>query len=84
MKLLKYNLYISNITTSLMSQQETPSKAWYLVPIFFSILGGIVMYLGVKDRSPEMGRKGLIVGILMTVIPIIVYFVILSAIAILS
>jgi bacteriorhodopsin len=67
-----------------MSQQETPSKAWYLVPIFFSILGGIVMYLGVKDRSPEMGRKGLIVGILMTVIPIIAYFGILAVVVISS
>ena len=42
------------------------------------------MYLGVKDRSPEMGRKGLIVGILMTVIPIIAYIVMIAVIVVSS
>jgi|TARA_B110000211_G_scaffold127754_1_gene146774 bacteriorhodopsin len=67
-----------------MSQLEKPSKIWYLVPILFSILGGIVMYLGVKDRSPEMAKKGLIVGILISVIPILAYIAIFASVLISS
>ena len=46
---------------------KKPSKAWYLVPIFFGIIGGLVMYLVLKDQDGKMAKKGLIVGIILTV-----------------
>ena len=29
---------------------------WYLAPIFLGILGGIVMYLVIKDDDPKMAK----------------------------
>jgi uncharacterized OB-fold protein len=49
-----------------------PSAAWYLLPIFFSIIGGIISWACIRDRDPHMAKNNLILGILLTVIPIII------------
>ena len=55
------------------SQRNGPyvgvSAAWWLLPIFLSWLGGIIAWLGVKDRDPRMARNCLILGIILTVVP---------------
>ena len=53
-------------------QGRRPSAAWYLLPIFFSIIGGIISWACIRDRDPRMAKNNLILGILLTVIPIIV------------
>ena len=50
-------------------KNNKPSKAWYLVPLFFGILGGIVGYLAVKDDDKKMAKKLLIAGLLISLIP---------------
>lgn len=52
---------------------KRPSKAWYLIPIFFGIIGGLVMFLVLKDENRRMAKKGLILGIIMAVAGIIIY-----------
>ena len=47
-----------------------PSAAWWLLPIFLNWLGGIIAWLGVKDRDPRMAKNCLILGIILTVVPI--------------
>ena len=42
---------------------EGPSFLWYLVPFFFGILGGIVGYVGVRDRDENMASVLLLFGI---------------------
>ena len=46
------------------------SAAWWLLPIFLSWLGGLIAWLGVKDRDPRMAKNCLILGIILTVVPI--------------
>ena len=46
-----------------------PSAAWWLLPIFLSLLGGLIAWLGVKDRDPRMAKNCLILGIVFTVAP---------------
>ena len=46
-----------------------PSAAWWLLPIFFSLIGGIIAWACVKDRDPRMARNCLILGIVLTVVP---------------
>ena len=53
-------------------QGVKPSAAWYLLPIFFSVIGGIISWACIRDRDPGMAKNNLILGILLTVIPIIV------------
>jgi len=57
---------------------ERPSAFWYLVPFFFAVLGGVVAYVGTKDRDKGMANRLLIFGILWSIFePILVYFVVL-------
>ena len=59
-----------------MSSENTTkshSGMWYLAPIFLGILGGIVMYLVIKDDDPKMAKKGLIVGLILTAVSVIAY-----------
>ena len=53
-------------------QGGKPSAAWYLLPIFFSVIGGIISWACIRDRDPRMAKNNLILGILLTVIPIII------------
>ena len=45
------------------------SAAWWLLPIFLSLLGGIIAWACVKDRDPRMAKNCLILGIILTVVP---------------
>ena len=53
-----------------------PSAAWWLLPIFLSWIGGLIAWLVVKDRDPRMARNCLILGIILTVAPIAIIFLI--------
>jgi len=57
-------------------QGGKPSAAWYLLPIFFSIIGGIIAWACIRDRDPRMAKNNLILGIILTVLPIIVTLII--------
>ena len=51
-----------------MSEPRTRSKAWYLLPIFIGIIGGLIAYFAVKNDDPKLGKNCLIVGIIVLVI----------------
>ena len=53
-----------------------PSAVWWLLPIFLSWLGGIIAWLGVKDRDPRMAKNCLILSIILTVVPIAIMLLI--------
>jgi len=48
-----------------------PSAIWYLFPIIFGPIGGIIGYFLVKNRDRKFAEKLLIVGLIM----VAVYFV---------
>ena len=55
----------------LMSQDENTSHRsawWYLLPIFFSIIGGVIAYFVVKGDDPKLARNCLILGFIITLI----------------
>lgn len=61
-----------------MSSAATPwqptqhvSAAWYLVPLFFGIIGGIIAWAVTKDKDPKRARNLLIFGLVWTLVPII-------------
>jgi len=57
-------------------QGGRPSAAWWLLPIFFSIIGGIIVWACIRDRDPRMAKNNLILGIILTVLPLIVVLII--------
>ncbi|MDC0171792.1 hypothetical protein OAK02_03105 [Candidatus Nitrosopelagicus sp.] len=60
-----------------MSTANKPSAAWYLAPIFLGIIGSVIMWYVVKDEdhpdSQKMVRKGWIIGIVLTVLPLLMF-----------
>lgn len=60
-------------------ERKNPSKAWYLLPIFFGILGGLVMYFIVRDDNKQMAKNGLILSVILTIVGIL-FVVILNVI----
>jgi len=57
-------------TTDYVSRQSAiipPSKSkwWYLLPIFFSIIGGVIAYFVLKKDDAKLAKNCLIVGVIM-------------------
>jgi len=48
-----------------------PTALWYLVPVLFGAIGGVVGHVGVKEDDKEMANNLLWVGIAITVVLII-------------
>jgi len=55
-----------------MSEPRIRSKAWYLVPICFSIIGGLIAHFALRHDDPKLAKNCFIVGIIMFVVPMIV------------
>ena len=55
-----------------MYPEKIRSRWWYLVPIFFGLIGGIIAYFAIRRDDPEKAKKCLWVGIILTAINIIV------------
>ncbi len=51
---------------------KKPSKNWYLAPIAGGVIGGIIAYYGLKDRSEKMAKRVLWIGVTLTAITYIV------------
>ena len=65
------------------SQRNGPyvgvSAAWWLLPIFFSVIGGIIAWVCVKDTDPRMAKNCLILGIVITVVPFLIVLLMVVA-----
>ena len=44
-----------------------PSAAWWLLPIFIGLIGGVIAWACLKDRDPGMAKNCLILSIILTV-----------------
>ena len=56
----------SHTATSPISQKR--SNAWYLVPIIFSLLGGIIAFLILRKSDSSKAKKCLIIGIVIFIL----------------
>lgn len=50
------------------------SSIWYLVPLFFGLLGGIVAYVAIKDDDPDKASNCLALGIGITILGTLIMF----------
>ena len=55
-------------------RKDTPGGLWYLVPILFSLLGGLVAYVALKDQDEAMAGTCLALGIVVMVVEFFVFF----------
>jgi len=55
-----------------MSHPEKPrSNAWFLLPIFFGVIGGIIAFFILRHDDPRKSKNCLYLGIIMMIIGII-------------
>lgn len=47
---------------------DNPSAIWYLLPFLFGLIGGLIGYVGTKDRDKGIATKLLVFGILWNLI----------------
>jgi LytS/YehU family sensor histidine kinase len=59
---------ISTITEYHESSNGKPTALWYLVPLFFGVVGGLVGYVGTKYEDTKMAKNLLLLGVVVTVV----------------
>ena len=62
-----------------MYPERKRSNWWFLVPILFGIIGGIIGFFALKRDAPEKAKKCLYLGLVLTVINIIANIALVAA-----
>jgi len=60
--------------------KKLKSNAWFLLPIFFGIIGGIIAFWVLRNNDPHKAKNCLYLGIVFMVIGIIVNILIATSI----
>jgi len=55
-----------------MAQEHRRSGLWFILPIFFGIIGGLIAYFVIKQDDPSKAKNCLWLGIILLVIDIVV------------
>jgi uncharacterized membrane protein len=59
---------------------KTRSNAWFLLPIFFGVIGGIIAFFILRQDDPQKAKNCLYLGIVFMLIGIIFNIVIAASI----
>lgn len=51
------------------------SSLWFLLPIFFNIIGGVIAYFIIKDDDPSKAKNCLWLGIILSAIGIAIFLI---------
>ncbi|MGI0040651.1 MAG: hypothetical protein ACRD94_01655 [Nitrosopumilaceae archaeon] len=51
------------------------SSLWFLLPIFFNVIGGVIAYFIIKDDDLHKAKNCLLLGIILTVISFAIFVV---------
>ena len=62
-----------------MYPERMRSNWWYIVPVLFGMIGGIIGYFALRRDAPQKAKKCLYLGLILTAINIIANIVLVSA-----
>ena len=62
-----------------MYPEKKRSNWWYIVPILFGIIGGIIGYYALRRDDPQKAKKCLYLGLILTAINIIANIALIAA-----
>ena len=51
------------------------SSLWFLLPVVFNVLGGLVAYFAIRDDDPKRAKSCLLLGITLAAIPVLLFVV---------
>jgi len=73
------------------SHQQHPSTStksasgiWYLLPIFLGWFGGIIAWAVIRNRNSKRAKNCLIIGVIVTIVPMIVFYLVLPSASLFS
>ena len=52
-------------------QIKRRSSLWFLLPILFNVIGGIIAFFIIREDDPRKARNCLYLGIILCVIPVL-------------
>lgn len=56
-------------------QVKRRSSFWFLLPIVFNVIGGIIAFFIIKEDDPRKARNCLYLGIILAAIPVLLIVV---------
>jgi hypothetical protein len=56
-------------------QVKRRSSFWFLLPIVFNVIGGIIAFFVIREDDPKKARNCLYLGIILAAIPILLFVV---------
>ena len=56
-------------------QIKKRSSLWFLLPIIFNIVGGVIAYFVIKEDDPKKAKNCLYLGLILAAIPIVLIIV---------
>jgi hypothetical protein len=56
-------------------QVKQKSNLWFLLPILFNVVGGIIAYFVIREDDPKKAKNCLYLGIVLAVIPVLLIMV---------
>ena len=63
-----------NSTVVITTKAPQSSAAWYLMPVFLGVIGGLIAYFVMRGTDPRKAKRCLIIGLLLTVVPFVVWY----------
>ncbi|MFQ5782541.1 MAG: hypothetical protein ACE5GR_05750 [Nitrosopumilus sp.] len=60
--------------------ERSRSNAWFLLPIFFGIIGGIIAFFIIRHDDPRKAKNCLYLGIVLMVVGIILNIIIVATV----
>ena len=61
------------------TESQGNSNLWYLCPIFLGIMGGLLMFVALRNENEHMARKGLVLSLILSgigfVLTVLVYLI---------
>ena len=56
-------------------QVKRRSSFWFLLPILFNVIGGVIAYFVIKEDDPKKAKNCLYLGIILAVIPFVLFVI---------
>ncbi len=60
--------------------EKSRSNAWFLLPIFFGVIGGIIAFFIIRNDDPRKAKNCLYLGLVLIVIGIILNIFLVASI----
>jgi len=54
-------------------QVKRRSSFWFLLPILFNVIGGVIAFFVIREDDPKKARNCLLLGIALAVIPFLLF-----------